>query len=106
MFGRGLEVISTEWADDAIIVALLRQTVESRRKRGGRQMFGFYKRNGAVVENPAMMAVARRILKLRDAGFTYREISEDPKVRHHNGKKMAVSTIQKVVTNREFYEQE
>jgi hypothetical protein len=96
MFGRGLEVISTEWTDDAIIVALLRQTVERRKKRGGRQMFGFTKKNGVIVEIPARMATARGIIEMRDSHKTLREIRE------RYG--LSLSTIQTIINNRDKYE--
>ena len=95
MFGRGLEVISTEWTDDAIIVALLRHTVERRKKRGGRQMFGYMKQNGIVVEIPAKIAVARRIIEMRDAGKTLRDIAKS--------EGLSVTTVQTIVGNREKY---
>lgn len=103
-FGRGLELVSIEWLDDEVILRLLRNQVDQRKKRGGRQMFGFYKKNGVIAENPAMVAVARRIIELRDAGLTYREIAEDAEVRHSNGKKLATSTIQQIIKNRGRYE--
>lgn len=96
MFGRGLELISTEWTDDAIIVALLRQTVERRKKRGGRQMFGFTKKNGVIVEIPARMATARGIIEMRDNHKTLREIRE------RYG--LSLSTIQTIINNRDKYE--
>ena len=104
MFGRGVELVSVDWTDDAIILALLRQTLENRRHKGGRQMFGFTKKNGVVVEIPAKIAVAKRIIALRDAGLSYQKISEDPAVRHCGGKKLARSTIHTIVENREIYE--
>jgi hypothetical protein len=104
MFGRGLEVISTDWTDDAIILALLRQTVERRKKRGGRQMFGFTKKNGVVVEIPEMMEVARRVIELRDAGITLKGIRSDGNVKHPDGRKISMSTIQLIIKNRDKYE--
>lgn len=104
MFGRGLELISIDWTDDAIILALLWQTVERRKKRGGRQMFGFTKKNGVVVEIPEMMEVARRVIELRDAGITLKGIRSDGGVKHPDGRKLSVTTIQTIVKNRDKYE--
>lgn len=61
-------------------------------------MFGFTKRNGEIVEIPAKIAVARRIIELRDAGKTLREIRENLSI------KMAMSTIQQIIKNRKNYE--
>lgn len=105
LYGRGVDLVSIYWLDDDTVVRLIRKSLTDRSKRGGRQRFGFYKKNGVIEENPAMMAVARRVIALRDAGLTYREIAEDPEVRHHGGKKLAVSTIQKIVSNRKEYEE-
>lgn len=103
LFSRGVDLVSVHWMDDDLVVRLIRNQLEQRGKRGGRQRFGYYKKNGVITENPAMMAVARRIIELRDAGLTYREISEDEGVRHQGGKKLATSTIQQIVKNREIY---
>jgi hypothetical protein len=104
MFGRGVELVSVDWVDDEGILRLLRNQIERRSKRGGRQMFGYYRKNGVIVENPRMIAVARRIIALRDAGCTLRAIREDENVRHSDGKKLALSTIQQIVKNRDKYE--
>lgn len=104
LFGRGVELVSTEWTDDEVILRLLVNQIEQRGKRGGRQAFGFYKKNGIIVENPATMAVARRVIKLRDAGMTYRDIREDADVRHPDGGKFSLSTIQVIIKNRDKYE--
>ena len=104
MFARGFELVSVTWTDDEVILRLLQQTVERRKKRGGRQMFGFYKNNGVITENPAQIAVARRVIELRDAGYTLAQIQADAGVHHGDGRKLAVSTIQVIVKNRSRYE--
>lgn len=103
LFGRGVELVSTRWTDDEVILRLLRNQMDRRKKRGGRQIFGYYKKNGQIVEQPTKMAVARRVIELRDAGLTYREIKDDPGVRWADGREMAISTIQVIVKNRERY---
>ena len=50
LFGRGIELVSVSWLDDEVILRLLRNQISQRRKRGGRQLFGFYKKNGQIVE--------------------------------------------------------
>lgn len=103
LFGRGVELVSVDWTDDEVILRLLRNQVESRKNRSGRQMFGFYRKNGIVMENPAMIAVARRVIELRDAGLSYRRIKEDSMVRWSDGREIAISTLQVIVENRERY---
>lgn len=104
LFGRGIELVSTKWTDDEVILRLLRNQVEQRGKRGGRQAFGFYQKHGQIVENPAKMEVARRIIELRDAGYKLREIQADSRVCHPDGGELAKSTIQIIIKNREKYE--
>jgi hypothetical protein len=104
LFGRGYELVSVDWADDAIILALLRQTVERRKKRGGRQIFGFYKKNGVIAEIPEVVAVARKVIELRDKGWTMRDIKEHGEVRHPDGGELGISTIESIIKNRDKYE--
>lgn len=104
MFARGVELVSTEWTDDEGILRLLNNQIMGRKKRGGRQVFGFTKKNGQVVEIPEMMAVARRVIELRDAGLTLKGIHADKGVHHPDGRKISVSTIQMIIANREKYE--
>lgn len=104
LFGRGVELVSTEWTDDEVILRLLRNQIEQRGKRGGRQMFGFTKKNGQITEIPKLMYVARRIIELRDSGMTLKEIREFPEIHHLDYKKISTSTIQQIIKNREVYE--
>lgn len=104
LFSRGVELVSTEWSDDETILRILRQSVDRRKRRGGKQMFGFYKKNGLIMENPATIGVARRVIELRDKGLTYREIQADSCVAHPDGRDLAISTLQTIVMNREKYE--
>ena len=96
LFGRGVEVVSTVGPDDELILRLLRNQVEQRGKRGGRQMFGFHKRKGMIVEIPEKIEMARMIIKLRDSGKTLREICEVAD--------LSMSTVQTIIKNREAYE--
>lgn len=96
MFSRGVEVISVDWTDDRTILSLLRLTIERRKKRGGRQMFGFYKKNGVIAEIPEKIEMARRIIVLRDSGKTLREITE--------AEDLSLSTVQTILNNRDKYE--
>ena len=97
-------MISTKWTDDEAILRMLRLEQERKSRRGGRQMFGYYRKNGEVHEIPDAMEVARRIISLRDAGLTYREIRETEGIEHTGGKKLSLSTIQVIVKHRELYE--
>jgi hypothetical protein len=103
LFGRGIELVSVDWIDDEGIVRLLRNQIARRGKRGGRQMFGFTKRNGVVVEIPEKIRVARTVIEMRDAGFTLKQIRETEGVYHSDGKKLATSTIQQIIKNRDKY---
>ena len=104
LFGRGVELVSTEWEDDDTMLRLLRNQIAQRGKRGGRQPFGFYKKNGKIAEIPAMIAVARRIISLRDSGLTYQAIQMDSGVRHPDGGELSMSTVHAIIKNRDLYE--
>lgn len=103
LFGRGVELVSTEWTDDEVIVRLLHSQIDNRKKRGGRQMFGFMKKNGQIVENPAQIRVARKVIEMRDAGCKLREIKDDKGVCHPDGTPLSLSTIQVIIRNRDKY---
>lgn len=101
---RGIDLISVDHKDSQEMLDFI-MYVASRRKEkyGGRQPFGYMKKNGVVVENPAMMYVARRIIELRDSGMPLREIQEFPEIHHPDGRKISVSTIQQIIKNRDRY---
>lgn len=106
LMGRGIELVSTRIIDDPRMIELLMcQVKERKRSYGGRQSFG-YRRKGEKVEPiPESIAVVRRILELRDAGYTLRGIHEDEGVHHPDGRKISVSTIQQIIKNRSKYEE-
>jgi hypothetical protein len=104
LFSRGVDLVSTHWLDDDVVVRLIRKQLADRGRKGGRQIFGYTKRNGFVVEIPEKMAVARRVIEMRDAGYTLRQIRDDEDVYHTDGKKLAISTIQQIIKNRNKYE--
>jgi hypothetical protein len=104
LFARGVELVSTEWTDDEVILRLLHNQIQNRGKRGGRQTFGFMKKNGQIVEIPKLIYVARRIIELRDSGMTLKEIQNFPEIHHLDYKKISTSTIQQIIKNRERYE--
>lgn len=106
---RGVDLIHTQYRDDEKILEVLAYNAQRQREQhliryGGRQPFGFRKQNGVVVEIPEMMAVARRIIEMKDAGFSLRLIRNDKNVHHPDGRKISVSTIQQIINNREKYE--
>ena len=109
LLARGVDLISVYHKDDEKVlgvVGYMAQRAQERRKQtyGGRQPFGWIRRNGVVEENPAMMAVARRIIELNDVGYTLRGIQDDSGVHHPDGRKISVSTIQQIIKNRDKYE--
>ena len=101
LFGRGVELVSTEWTDDEVILRLLHNQIQNRGKRGGRQIFGFYKKNGVVAEIPEKIALAEKVIEMRDKGYTLREIKSYVDAR---GEGISLSTIQQIIKNREKYE--
>jgi hypothetical protein len=101
---RGVELVSTEHEDTPEMLEYLAYSADRRKEKyGGRQPFGYQRKNGVVVENPTLIYVARKIIELRDSGMTLREIQEFPEIRHLDGRKISVSTIQQIVKNREKY---
>lgn len=107
LLSRGVELISTRHKDwtglsDYLAYSAGRDYDESQKRKGGRRMFG-YGSDGLTEEGRRMV---RRILELRDAGWTYRSISEDGGVCYPDGRKLSVSTVQIIVKNRKKYERE
>ena len=102
---RGMELISTRYRDDKLMAGYLAYAAEQRKETGAtRQIFGFRVDNGTIVAIPELIMVARRILKLRDEGATLREIQSDDQVYHRDGRKLSISTIQKIIKNRSKYD--
>lgn len=95
LFSRGVELVSVDWTDDDVILRLLRHQLERRGKHGGRQMFGFIKTKGVIVGVPEKIAIARRIVAMRDAGAKLREIGEEFG--------LSMSTIRTILDNRDKY---
>ena len=105
---RGVELVSIHHCNaeiDAFLTYLHeRESGERKKTYLGRPAFGFIRRGGELIEHPESIAVARKIVKMRDAGSTYREIQEDPTVRAADGRKLSISTIQVILRNRAKYE--
>jgi hypothetical protein len=80
------------------------QAERRKEKYGGRQPFGYRKIGDEIREIPEMIAVARKIVEMKDAGATLREIHECEGVCHMDGRKISISTIQQIIKNRERYE--
>ena len=109
LLARGVDLISTRYKDDEKVLGVVMYTAQREQERrkqtyGGRQPFGWVRRNGVVEENPAMMAVARRIIELKDAGYTLRAIRDEDGIRYPDGRKISTSTIHLIVENRGKYE--
>lgn len=101
---RGVELISTRHKDNPAMLSYLAYAAERRKvKYGGRQPFGFRKVGTEILEISEMIAVARKIIALKDAGATLRQIHETPGICHPDGRKISVSTIQQIIKNRERY---
>ena len=95
MLTRGVELVSTRYVDTENLAQGAIKNVSEKHPGRGRRKFG----DGSEAE----MAVVRRILELRDAGRTLKEISEDENVGYRDGRKMSISTIQVILKNREKY---
>lgn len=95
LFARGVELVSTDWTDDEVILRLLQNQIDQRGKRGGRQIFGFTKTNGVITTIPEKIRIVRRIFEMRDGGCTLREIKREVD--------LSMSTIQTILRNREVY---
>ena len=88
MLAQGVELVSTRYVDTENLSQGIVQEVYEKRPGPGRKKFG--------ENSEAEMVVVRRIFELRDSGSSLREISEDEKVGYLDGRKMSISTIQKV----------
>ena len=105
MLGVGIELISTRYKDDKLMVEFLSYQANRRKEKyGGRQPFGFRKVGNEIREIPEMIDVARKIIMLKDTGATLRQIHETPGICHPDGRRISVSTIQQIIKNRERYE--
>ena len=107
LLSRGYELISilhsdTECMSEQMIYTAQREK-ENRKKFGGRCKFGFRRVNGKEVPFEEQMKVVRRIIELRDMGYTYAAIREDSGVRGVSGDKMCISTINLIIKNRKDY---
>lgn len=99
---RGVELVSTKHKDHIGFAVYM----TSRKKSGGRCRFGCQNIDGEQVLTEGGRVVVKRILELRDLGYSYHRIRTDENVHHPDGRKLAVSTIQIIISNRKFYEKE
>ena len=102
-----VELVSTQYCDEDSVVRRivyeLERELEGRKKYVGRCKFGQHRVNGEVVPHEEGMKVVRRIIELRDKGFTYSKIQEDDDVHDLAGRMLGLSTIALIVKNREEY---
>ena len=108
MLSRGVELVSTRYEDSELISKFIVESLEKKhpRKHGGRSKFGFRKEDGKDVLTDSGRAVVKRILELRDRGYTYQRISDDEGVHYPDGRSLNISTIQIILQNRKIYEKE
>lgn len=105
MLARGIELISTRYKDDKLMVDFLAYSNGRRKEKyTGRLPYGFYRKDGRVLEIPEAIAIARRVIELHDEGLTIRRIQETEGICNSFGKPFSVSTIQKIIKNRGKYE--
>lgn len=110
MLGKGYDVRSIQYPTiDKKINEFLEfvgtQEIHRRKEKyGGRQPFGYRKVGTEIREIPEMIAVARKIIEMKDSGATLRQIHEAQGICHPDGRKISISTIQQIIKNRERYE--
>ena len=106
MLAKGVELVSTLYEDSEFISKFIVESIEAkhRKKSGGRCKFGFQNIDGEVKLTENGRAVVNRIFEMRDRGCTYNVIRNDDKVRHPDGRMLAVSTIQIILEIRKVYE--
>lgn len=107
---RNVELVCTHRQTDIELGEFITylNTHEKERQKAlhtGRLPFGFRRgANGEGIPDPETFETARKIIRMRDQGAIYREIVDDPEIRHPDGRKMSVSTIQVILKNRSKYE--
>lgn len=104
---RKVELVSTHWYNgdvSSFVQYLSRREDRKKSKNSGRVPFGFRRVCGKLVEDPESIVIARRIIALRDAGYTYRRIVDADGVGYPDGRKMGISTVQVILRNRSKYE--
>lgn len=105
LLGRGVELVSTRYKDNRLVAEFLSYQADRRKKNyGGRHPFGCVMKDGVAVPTAEGSVVVRRILELRDAGHTLRQIQTDEGVHHPDGRQISISTLQQIIKNRARYE--
>lgn len=88
MYSRGVELISTKHKDNKQMSEYLAYAAERRSaKSGGRPRF----------EDPV---VSQRVLELRSKGLSLRAIQESEGVRHPDGRKLSLNTINNIIRSK------
>lgn len=108
MLAKGVELVSVHHRDthglSEYIVNTTKDTMKDRQKHIGRYKFGFRMENGVIVHHEENYRVAKLIIELRDKGYTLNRIREDEGVKHPDGRKLSLSTINLIIKNRKDYE--
>lgn len=110
MLGKGYDVRSIQYPnidrkmDEFLEFVGTQEMYRRKEKYGGRQPFGFRKVGNEIREIPEMIAVARKIIEMKNEGATLRQIHESEGICHPDGRRISVSTIQQIIKNRERYE--
>ena len=108
LFSKGIELVSTRHKDGGqlseYVMYVAHREVQQRQKFTGRYKFGFQRVDGEIVPHEGRMAVVRRILELKDKGYTLKKIREDDEVRDTDGSMLSTSTIHLIIKNRKDYE--
>lgn len=109
MLAKGVELVSIHYEDtpsvSEYIVHSTNESIQDRQKHTGRHQFGFAMKNGVKVHHEHNFNVAKTIIELRDKGLTLAKIQDDPEVKHPDGRKLSLSTINTIIKNRKDYEE-
>ncbi len=104
MLSLGYELVSTEHSDSDSVANLVMSYAKLKvSNHPGRCKFGFRRVHGKILPHEDRMAVVKRIFELRDGGCSLHEIQLDEQVRHDDGRKLSISTIQLIIKNRDEY---
>ena len=107
MLACGIELVSTKHKDSRLMKEYYALSAKRKKKNYvGRYPFGLRLVNGKITWTENGKAVVDRILKLRDLGYSLKQISEDDDVHHPDGRRLSISTVQLIIKNREKYENE
>lgn len=103
LMSNGYKLVSTIHKDTELSASLMPSGDKS--SHPGRCRFGLRRVNGELLPHKDRIEVVRRILELRDRGYSLHKIQDDEQVRHDDGRVLSISTIQLIIKNRDKYDE-